>query len=444
VGVRRGSRLAGGFTPPGDKSVTHRALLFGLLADGETRVLEANPGEDCDRSARAAAALGANVERVGGGWSVRGTAGELAEPGGALDCGNSGTTLRLLAGIVARAPFSVRLEGDESLSRRPMRRIAEPLERMGAMVEGRGEACTPPLRVSGGALRGIRHDLPMASAQVATCVLLAGLAASGETCVRLPGPARDHTERMLPAFGVPLEVEPLAGGGRSVTVRGGITPRGATLRVPGDFSAAAFLLAAAAATPGASVTARRVSLNPTRTGFLDVLREMGAGVEVREEPAGAAAGEPAGDVTVTGPERLRAFDVPPAWVPRLVDEAPAWAVVASHAGGISRLRGAGELRVKESDRIAALAEGLRATGIACEEFPDGLAVHGGRAHGGGRIATRGDHRIAMAFAALASRLDEPLWLDDVASVPTSDPGYLATLAALGAEVIGGPGPERAA
>ncbi len=444
MGVRRGSRLAGAFTPPGDKSVTHRALLFGLLAEGETEVRGANPGEDCARSAAAAAALGAALEAIPSGWRVRGTAGALGEPVGALDCGNSGTTLRLLAGIVARAPFRVRLEGDASLSRRPMRRVAEPLGFMGARVEGRGEACTPPLQVTGGLLRGIHHELPMASAQVATCVLLAGLAADGETCVRIPGPARDHTERLLPAFGVPLAIEPLPGGGRAVTVHGGTSPRATTVHVPGDPSAAAFLLAAAAATPGARVTARRVSLNPTRTGFLDVLREMGAGLEVREADAGGSAGEPVGDVTVTGPERLRAFDVPREWVPRFVDEAPAWVVVAARAAGVSRLSGAGELRVKESDRIAALAAGLRVVGIECEELPEGLAVHGGRPRGGARITARGDHRIAMAFAALASGLEEPLWLDDVASVATSDPAFLESLAALGAEVLPGPVPEGAA
>jgi 3-phosphoshikimate 1-carboxyvinyltransferase len=438
--VRRGSALAGGFTPPGDKSVTHRAILFGLIATGETRVEEANPGEDCLRSANSAGALGAAVERAGTAWRVRGTGGALLQPVAPLDCGNSGTTLRLLAGLVAARPLDVRLVGDASLSRRPMRRIAEPLERMGARVEGTGEACTPPLRVRGGALRGLEHALPMASAQVATCVLLAGLAASGETCVRLPGPARDHTERLLPAFGVEVEEEPLPAGGRMVRVRGGATPRGATVRVPADPSAAAFLLAAAAAEPGARVTARGMSLNPTRTGLLDVLREMGAGVDV--VPAGAGEPEPRGDVTVTGPERLEAFDVPERWVPRLVDEVPAWTVAASAARGTSRLRGAGELRVKESDRLATLAAGLRVAGIACEESADGLAVHGGRARGGGRIATRGDHRIAMAFAALGARLEEPLWLDDVSSVATSDPGFFATLASLGAEVVASPAAER--
>jgi 3-phosphoshikimate 1-carboxyvinyltransferase len=210
-------------------------------------------------------------------------------------------------------------------------------------------------------------------------------------------------------------------------------PRGTQVFVPGDFSAAAFLFAAAAAEPGARVTAKRVSLNPTRTGFLDVLRSMGAAVKIEHEEE--SAGEPLGDVTVTGPEALRCFDVPADWLPRLVDEVPAWAVVASAAAGTSRVRGASELRVKESDRLAALAAGLGEVGVTCEEQPDGLTVTGGGARGGGRIATHGDHRVAMAFAALGSRLEEPLWLDDVEHVATSDPGFFDTLAALGAEVV---------
>lgn len=428
----------GEFAPPGDKSITHRALLFGLLADGATRVSGANPGEDCARSAAAAAVLGARLERTADGWELHGTGGALRVPDRPLDCGNSGTTLRLLAGIVAAHPFSSTLSGDASLSRRPMRRIAEPLIRMGATLSGQGDDCTPPLSVRGGGLRGIDYAVPMASAQVATCTLLAGLAASGETRVTLPGPARDHSERMLPAFGVVLEREDHTNGGRTVRVRGGQSLRGTDVRVPGDFSAAAFLFAAAAAEPGASVIARGVNLNPTRTGFLDVLRAMGAEVAIAHERV--AAGEPAGDVRVTGPDQLKAFDVPEDWFPRMVDEAPAWAVLAAAASGTSRLAGAAELRVKESDRIASIAAGLRAAGIAVAETADGLAVTGGTPRGGARIATHHDHRIAMAFAVLGCRTREPLWFDDLSSVPTSYPGFFETLAALG----GGVTPERAA
>jgi 3-phosphoshikimate 1-carboxyvinyltransferase len=433
--VQRSRPLAGSFTPPGDKSITHRALLFGLLAEGTTRVSGANAGEDCAHSAACAAALGAEVTRTPDGWEVGGTGGRLVPPGEALECGNSGTTLRLLAGIVAARPFTSRLTGDASLSRRPMRRIAEPLIQMGAVVEGQGERCTPPLTVQGGRLRGIDYAVPMASAQVATCALLAGLAAEGETRVTLPGPARDHTERLLPAFGATLERRELAHGGREVRVRGGGVLRATHVAVPGDTSAAAFLRAAAAAEPGASVTARGVGLNPTRTAFLDVLREMGARVETSN--ARESAGEPLGDVCVSGPDRLRAFDVPEAWVPRMLDEVPAWVVVASAASGTSRLTGASELRVKESDRLAALAAGLQTLGIACDERPDGLAVTGGALERGGHIQAHLDHRIAMAFAALGTRAIASVWIDDVTSIATSFPGYLELLAELGAEITHG-------
>ena len=431
--MRRGRALSGSFAPPGDKSITHRALLFGALAGGMTRVTGANRGEDCARTAAAANALGAAVETTSDGWRIEGTGGRLSQPASAIDCGNSGTTLRLTAGTVAARALDVRFTGDASLSRRPMRRIAEPLVAMGATVEGQGEACTPPLRVRGARLRAIDYVLPMASAQVAGCMLLAGLAADGVTRVTLPGPARDHTERMLPAFGIALECDALAGGGRRVSVRGGQALAATDVRVPGDFSAAAFLLAAAACEPGARVTARGVNLNPTRTAFLEVLAEMGAEVRIANERL--ETGEPSGDVTVSGPESLRAFDVPAAWLPRMIDEAPAWAIVAAAARGTSRLTGASELRVKESDRIATLAAGLAAVGVETEEHADGLAITGGRARGGGSIETRHDHRVAMAFAVLGARLEQPLSFDDVSSVPTSYPAFFDTLAALGAEVV---------
>jgi 3-phosphoshikimate 1-carboxyvinyltransferase len=428
--VRRGAALAGRFVPPGDKSITHRAVLFGLLAGGLTRIAGPNAGEDCAGSLAAAASLGATVAREPGAWTVRGTAGALARPTAPIDCGNSGTSLRLLAGIVAGVPIEATLGGDASLSRRPMARVIEPLTRMGARIES-AEGGRPPLRVVGGGLRGIVHEAPVASAQVATCVLLAGLSARGETEVRLPGPARDHTERMLPAFGVAPAVTPLAGGGRSVRVIGGTPLRGAEVAVPGDFSAAAFALAAAAATPGARVTAEGVSLNPTRTGLLEVLEAMGAGVAIAN--AREAAGEPVGDVTVTGPLALRAFDVPAAWVPRLVDEVPAWVVLASVARGTSRVSGAAELRVKESDRIAALVRNLVAAGIEARELPDGLEVTGGRPHGA-RIAAHLDHRIVMAFAALGATTAEPMTFDDTSSVETSFPGFFTVLEGLGARL----------
>ncbi|MFN8588570.1 MAG: 3-phosphoshikimate 1-carboxyvinyltransferase [Candidatus Eisenbacteria bacterium] len=429
--VRRGLPLAGRFVPPGDKSITHRAVLFGLMAGGVSRVHRPNPGEDCVASLHAAAALGAEVAREGAEWSITGRPDSLLPPAEPLDCGNSGTTMRLLAGLLAGRGTPATLVGDASLSRRPMARILEPLARMGARIEA-AEGGRPPLVLAGGGLHGITYDAPVASAQVATCLLLAGLGAVGTTCVRLPGPARDHTERMLPAYGVELDVRP-HGAGREITVPGGQRLRARDVVVPGDASAAAFFLAAAAAEPGARVTAEHMNVNPTRTGFLDVLEAMGAGVEranLRDE-----AGEPVADVTVTGPDALRAFDVPPEWVPRLVDEVPAWIVVATAASGTSRVSGASELRVKESDRIRSLAANLASAGADVRELPDGLEVAGGPVRGA-RIEAHLDHRIVMAFAALGARTREPMTFDDVSSVATSYPGFFETLAGLGAGVEG--------
>lgn len=430
--VRRGVVPRGRFAPPGDKSITHRGALFGLLAEGTTRVGHANPGEDCARSFAAAAALGASVEHRDGVYLVTGCPRALRAPAAAIDCGNSGTTMRLLAGVLAARPFEAELFGDASLSRRPMARVLEPLRAMGAHVDSAAEG-RPPLRLRGGALRGRAFDLPVASAQVATCILLAGLRASGATEVQLPGPARDHTERLLPAFGVPLEITPQPSGGRRVRLAEGTSLRATSLVVPGDFSAAAFFLAAAAAEPGAEVTATGVSVNPTRTGLLDALAAMGA--EVALANAREEAGEPVADVTVRGPERLTAIDLPAEWIPRMVDEIPAWAVAACAAAGTSRVRGARELRVKESDRIVALARNFASCGIATREHPDGLEIDGGEARGA-RIEAHGDHRIVMAFAALGSRTREPMSFDDVASVPTSFPGFFGVLSALGAGVEG--------
>jgi 3-phosphoshikimate 1-carboxyvinyltransferase len=436
--VRPGPPLAGRFTPPGDKSITHRACLLALLSAGITEIRRPNPGEDCASSVRCAEDLGLVVlgrpgegDAGSGVLRLRGLGGALVEPRRVLDCGNSGTTLRLLAGIVASRPLLSVLAGDASLNRRPVARIVEPLRRMGATVCARDHDRFPPLVVKGAGLVPLRYAVPVASAQVATCVLLAGLSAAGETSVELPGPARDHTERMLAAAGIPLEREDLPGGGRRVTVRGPAVPRPLSFTVPADFSAAAFFLAAAAATPGGRVTATDVNLNPTRTGLLDVLAGMGAGVEV--QVARTEAGEEVGDVTVTGPEHLVGFDIPPEWVPRLIDEIPAWAVAASAARGRSRLGGAGELRHKESDRLAVLAANLSGLGVGARERADGLEIEGGPVRAG-TIDAAGDHRIAMAFAVLATRATGPVTIGDAGSIATSFPGFAATLAALGGQV----------
>jgi len=430
LAVAPGAALAGTVRPPGDKSITHRAYLFALIADGETVVEGANPGADCRGTLAACAALGLDVRDDEG--RVRLVhPGTLRAPAGVLDCGNSGSTMRMLPGVLAGQSFTSTLTGDASLLRRPVARIVTPLRAMGASIRATDGDRLPPLTIGGGALHAIHHRLEVASAQVATCLELAATFADGTSTIDVPGPARDHSERMLPAFGIALACEETPGGGRRVRVTGRQRGRGTSVRVPGDPSAAAFFLAAAAARPGARVTAQGIALNPTRTGLLDVLAAMGARVEIAR--AETSAGEPVGDVTVTGPERLRALDVPAAWVPRLIDEVPAWIIAAAAADGVSRLTGAAELRVKESDRLAALARGLATLGIAVRERPDGLEVTGGRVRGGS-IAAAGDHRIAMAFAALGTLADAPVGIDDASSIATSYPAFAADLAALGGSV----------
>jgi len=429
--VHPGPPLSGSLTPPGDKSITHRAYLCALLAEGDSTITGANPGADCAATLAAAGMLGLERRSSADGVRLSGCGMQPREPETVIDCGNSGTTLRLLAGILAAQPFLSVLTGDASLNRRPVARVVEPLRRMGASLWARSGDRLPPLAIRGARLRPLRYELPIPSAQVASCVLLAGLFAEGETSVAIPGPARDHTERLLRALGVVVEERALPGGGRQVAVTGPVRFRGARLRVPGDFSAAAFFLAAAAAIPGARVTATNVNLNPLRTGLLDVLEAMGAGVE--REAVRLECGEEVGAVTVTGPDRLRAFDVPAEWVPRLVDEVPAWVIAATSAAGVSRIRGAQELRVKESDRLSALARNLAALGVEVREHTDGLEITGGPV-GGGVIAAEHDHRMAMTFATLGIRARAPIRIDGAATIATSYPDFAETLGSLGGRV----------
>jgi 3-phosphoshikimate 1-carboxyvinyltransferase len=420
LSVRPVARWGGTLEPPGDKSVTHRAYLMALLAEGESRIERPNGGADCDLTLAACERLGAHVARDDGGVTLTGRGFDLTTPGATIDCGNSGTSLRLLSGVLAAQSFVSTLDGDDSLRRRPVARVIEPLRRMGASLTARDGDRYPPLEIRGARLSAIDYAVPVASAQVLGCVLFAGLQASGRTVVALPGPARDHTQRMLPAFGVEPRIEVGAAGETRVAIDGPAPLRAARLRVPGDFSAAAFFLAAAAGTPGARVTARDVSLNPTRTGLLDVLEAMGARVE--RVPRDVAAAEPIGDVTVEGPDALAAFDIPPEWLPRLLDEVPAWTLAAAAARGVSRLRGAAELRVKESDRIAVLASQLARLGLVVTEHPDGLDIEGGTPRGGTANAA-GDHRIAMTLALFGLRAPLGVTIDDAASITTSYPEF---------------------
>ncbi len=416
-------RIVGALAPPGDKSLSHRALLFAAIAGGETELSHLNPGADVEATARALRALGVEVGRRGETWRVRGPSSRgFAAPRSAIDCANSGTTMRLLAGILAACAFSARLAGDASLSRRPMERVAAPLRRMGARVEGRrrGTEVFPPLRIRGGALRPIRHTSEIASAQVKSAVLLAGCVAGVGVEVTEPHRSRDHTERMLRALGA--RVRRVPGGHR---MEPGARLRAPEGRVPGDPSAGAFFAAAAAALPGSDLLLSDVALNRTRLGFYRALASMGARVEWRVTRRWC--GEPSGDLRVR-PGRLRGIRVAPRSVPGLLDEIPVLAILAAGAAtGATSIRGAAELRVKESDRLASLADGLGRLGAAVEEQPDGLVVHGGRLLGG-TVDAHGDHRIAMAFKIAALLARGPVRVRGGDSAAVSHPGFARDLA----------------
>jgi 3-phosphoshikimate 1-carboxyvinyltransferase len=423
--ARRGGGVGGRIAVPGDKSISHRAMMLGGLADGVTRVSGFLDSEDCLATLGAMRAMGvaigrpARTEVIVHGVGLRG----LTAPRAPLDMGNAGTAMRLFTGLLAGQSFDAELVGDSSLMRRPMERVAFPLRRMGAAIEtvdGR-----PPVRIRGGrALSGIDWTLDVASAQVKSAILLAGLYASGPTTVTEPAVTRDHTERMLRAFGVPVD-------SRGLTVRLAASPLAATdIAVPGDFSSAAFFMVAALVAGRAPLTIENVGVNPTRTGLLDILRLMGARIEVTEPRL--AGDEPVADLVVH-PGPLRGVVVPPELVPLAIDEFPVLFVAAALAEGETQVTGASELRVKESDRIAVMAEGLRALGADAEALPDGMRIRGGRL-AGGRIDSHGDHRIAMSFAVAATRAEAEVRIDDVANVATSFPGFTAVAAAAGLDV----------
>ena len=405
---------------PGDKSISHRAILFGALAEGETRVTGILDAEDVHSTRRAVVRLGAAIREEGAEVVVT-PAEALREPDDVIDCGNSGTSLRLLAGVLAGRPGLSVLTGDASLRRRPVRRVVEPLRLMGADLTARDGDRVPPLVIRGRPLTGARHRLQVASAQVKSAILLAGLGASGETVVTEPERSRDHTERMLRGMGVPVRVD-----GLTVSVTPS-RPRGTRVDVPGDISSAAFFLCAAAGLPGSEVTVRNMGTNPTRTGLLDVLRAMGA--DLRLEREREVAGEPRADVTVRGGP-LRATEIGGEIIPRLIDELPVLMVLATQATGRTVIRDARELRVKESDRLAAMGETLAAAGARVELFEDGCAIDGPTRLGPVTVRTRLDHRIAMSMAVAQLFAAAPVVLDDVACVDTSFPSFFTLLDAL--------------
>jgi 3-phosphoshikimate 1-carboxyvinyltransferase len=429
--------LAGEARVPGDKSISHRALLIGALAVGETEIRGLLEGADVLRTAAAVRALGAEAARGADGvWRVRGPGvGALAEPAEVLDMGNSGTAARLLMGVCATHAFTAVFTGDASLVRRPMGRVTAPLSRMGASFVGRSGGRLPLAVVGTGSGVPIEYRLPVASAQVKSAVLLAGLNAPGATTVVEPEATRDHTELMLRHFGAEVRVERLADGARASTVVGEPELTGRPVVVPGDPSSAAFLVVAALLVPGSDVLVRGVGLNPHRTGLYETLAEMGADLEVldrREE-----AGEPVGDLRVRGGGRLAGVTVPAERAPSMIDEYPILAVAASAAEGTTRMLGLAELKVKESDRLAMTAEGLAACGVRAEVDGDTLVVHGGRRPGGATVRTAMDHRIAMSFLVLGMAAEAPVRVDDGGFIDTSFPGFAALMNRLGARISPG-------
>jgi len=421
INVQRLLPIEAEISVPGDKSMSHRAAMLAALSDGPCHLSNYLLGEDCLGTLAVLRQLGVKIDSEGStSFVVHGRSGRLAPPSTDLDCGNSGTTMRLMSGLLAAQPFRSRLTGDASLSRRPMGRIITPLQQMGARFTAEGPGGCPPLVIDGSdALQGMEYTLPVASAQVKSAVLLAGLLAQGLTTVIQPVATRDHTERMLEFFGVPVSVE-----GQRIAVTGGCLPSSRDFQVPGDISSAAFWLVAAAAQKKSRLVVRDLGLNPTRTGVLAVLRRMGA--DLREELSDGAPGEPCGRVEVRG-GKLHGTVIGGAEIPNVIDELPVLAVAAALADGVTLIKDAAELRVKESDRLAVVAAHLQAMGADVTEHPDGLEIRGGRPLRGARLVSHGDHRIAMAFAVAGMFADGETVIEDTACVETSYPGFAVQL-----------------
>lgn len=417
--VEPGGVLRGRWRVPGDKSISHRAIMLGSLAEGVTAITGFLEGEDCLATLQAFRAMGVRIEGPEQGRVTTHGVGlhGLRAPAGPLDMGNSGTSMRLMSGILAGQAFDTVLTGDASLTRRPMRRVTEPLARMGARIEA-ATGDVAPLWIHGDQrLQGIDYTLPVASAQVKSCLLLAGLYAAGVTRITAPAPTRDHTQRMLEGFGYPLWRE----GEHTVALTGGGRLLGTEIDVPADISSAAFFLVGASIAPGSDLILEHVGVNPTRTGVIDILRLMGATIEVLNPRL--AGGEPVADLRVRHAP-LHGIRIPEPLVPLAIDEFPALFIAAACAEGVTVLTGAQELRVKESDRIQTMADGLMALGSAAAPTSDGIVIQGG-ALSGGTVNSHGDHRIAMSFAMAALRASAPITIQDCANVNTSFPGFVA-------------------
>jgi len=416
--VKSGGHLNGEFRVPGDKSISHRSIMFGAIADGTTRVTGFLQGEDSLNTLRAFRAMGVEIEGPNdkGEVTIYGVGIDgLSAPADSIDLGNSGTSIRLMSGLLSGQAFDVVLSGDRSLSKRPMKRVTEPLALMGAKVDT-DEGGRPPLKINGGsAIKGIDYVMPMASAQVKSCVLLAGMYAQGKTCVTEPATTRDHTERMLNAFGYPVVTTD-----NKMCIEGGGRLTACDIDVPADISSAAFYMVGASIAENSDITLQHVGINPTRTGIIDILKLMGANIEILNDRI--VGGEPVADIRIRS-AKLKGINVPERLVPLAIDEFPVLFVAAACAEGKTVVTGAEELRVKESDRIQVMADGLLAIGVDAEATPDGMIINGGSIKGG-KVHSRDDHRIAMAFTMAALRSDSDIIIEDCENVSTSFPDFI--------------------
>jgi 3-phosphoshikimate 1-carboxyvinyltransferase len=412
--------LRGSVSVPGDKSITHRALILGALAQGQTRITGYSQGEDCLHTLGAIRALGVEVRETPGGLEVTGKGlWGLQEPLDVLNCGNSGTGLRLLAGVLAGQHFFSVLTGDSSLRSRPMGRVVTPLRQMGSVISGRGGGELAPLAIQGTGLKGILYESPVASAQIKSCVLLAGLFAEGTTTVKEPRRSRDHTERLLAYLGIPIHVD-----GCTVEIQGRPSFDGKPIEVPGDISAAAFFMVAASIVPDSDILLTNIGLNPERTGILDILLGMGADISIVNTRE--LSGEPVGDLHVRSAP-LKGMTIGPELIPKTIDELPVLCVAAALAHGQTRITGAQELRVKETDRIRAMATELSRLHVKVEERPDGLIIDGGSPLKGAVCQSYGDHRVVMSLAICGLVADSPITIEDVSCVETSFPDFKGKL-----------------
>lgn len=426
--LKPGGRLTGCLQVPGDKSLSHRSIMLGSLADGEVLIEGFLEGADALATLAAFRAMGVQIEGPREGRvRIQGVGIDgLKPPTHPLDLGNSGTSMRLLAGLLSGQSFDCVLTGDDSLSQRPMQRVIEPLRRMGARIKASARGTAPLLIQGNNSLTGIHYELPVASAQVKSCVLLAGLYARGTTCVTEPAATRDHTERLLQGFAYPVDVS-----GPRVCVQGGGRLKASAIQIPADISSAAFFLVGAAIAAGSDLTLTNVGINPTRTGVIHLLQAMGAQIEINNTRV--IGGEPIADLTVRA-ARLQGIDIPEALVPLAIDEFPALFIAAACAEGTTRLTGASELRVKESDRIHVMADGLNTLGIEATPTPDGIVIQGGQIQGG-QVESHKDHRIAMAFAMAALRARSTIRVLDCENVNTSFPGFVTLAKQAGLNIV---------